>query len=124
MRRKLTTYVEESYIEILKRLALEQNTSVADILNALIKQHLEIDIVCICDLKKYLQTNILQYEDMIFEFDDIEDLGVSVKFYYKTKEVCHIESEFVQLIYKDTLIEMMPVSDFFQIQNKFIKCIK
>lgn len=126
MRKKLTTYIEDDYIEILKRLAFEQETSVADILNYLIKEHLERDIVCACDLPKYLQTNIIQYEDKIFEFNTIEDLGEIVKFYCNGEEVCSIESEFFQLIYKNTLIELIPLetSEFVEIKNKFIKFVK
>ena len=126
MRKKLTTYIEEEYIMKLKRLALEQESSVADIINALVRNHLEIDIVCISDFKQYLQTKRIQYKENIFEFDKYEDLDSAVKFYKDEKEVCNIESEFFELEYKENLIELIPIKakDFFCVNNKFIKCIK
>ncbi len=126
MRKKLTTYIEEEYIIKLKRLALEQESSVADIINALVRNHLEIDIVCISDFKQYLQTKRIQYKENIFEFDKYEDLDSAVKFYKDEKEVCNIESEFFELEYKENLIELIPINakDFFCVNNKFIKCIK
>lgn len=126
MRKKLTTYIEEEYITKLKRLALEQESSVADIIDALVRNHLEIDIVCISDFRHCLQTRRIQYKDIIFEFDRYEDLDSTVKFYKDEKEVCTIESEFFELGYKENLIELIPINakDFFCINNKFIKCIK
>ncbi|WP_195617544.1 hypothetical protein [Clostridium paraputrificum] len=126
MRKKLTTYIEEEYIMKLKRLALEQESSVADIINALVRNHLEIDIVCISDFKQYLQTKRIQYKENIFEFDKYEDLDSAVKFYKDEKEVCNIESEFFELEYKENLIELIPINtkDFFCVNNKFIKYIK
>lgn len=41
MRKKLTTYIEEENIKELKKIALEKECSVADILDELVKKYLE-----------------------------------------------------------------------------------
>lgn len=126
MRKKLTTYIEEDYIATLKRLALEQDNSVSDILEMLVKHHFECDITCISEFNRYLQTNKIQYQDKIFEFDRYEDLDYAVRFFKNNEEVCYIEHDFFEIHYKETLIEIIPieVDDFVDINRKFIKKVK
>lgn len=124
MRKKLTTYIEEEDIKKLKRLALEQDTSVSDILGALVKEHFNIIIACISDFNECIHTNRIQYEDKIFEFDKYEDLEYAVKFYKNDKEVCLIEHEFFEVKNKGKITELIPCDDFIDIDQKFIKRIK
>lgn len=124
MRKKLTSYIEEEDIKKLKRLALEQDTSVSDILGALVSEHFKIKIVCICDLEHYIKNKVVQYEDKIFEFDRFEDLEYAVKFYKNNKEVCFIEHEFFEVKNKGKLIELIPCENFIMIDKNFVKEIK
>lgn len=124
MRKKLTTYIEEEDIKKLKKLALEQNTSVADILGALVSEHFKIKIVCICDLEPYIKNKVVQYEDKIFEFDRLEDLEYAVKFYKNDKEICFIEHDFFEVKDKGGVVELVPCENFIMIDKDFVKLIK
>jgi len=126
LRKKLTTYIEEEDIKKLKKLALEQDTSVSDILCSLVSKHFNIKIVCISDLNKYLDSGSVKYNDKLFNYTKYEDLGDKVNFYNNDELVLCIESEFFELYKNNKYIELIPieVKDFALIDNDFVKKIK
>lgn len=66
MRKKLTTYIEETNIRKLKQIALDNNCSVADIIDKLTQKYLEGEV----DMEDYA---IAKYEDVELELKLDED---------------------------------------------------
>lgn len=109
MEERLIRYIEEDYSEKLKRIALEKNTSVLDILNRLIHSHFKRKVVCIEEFDKKIKTPKIQIGENIFECNKFEDLDTAVKFYKDDEEVFYIEEEFFEVIEKGEITELLPL---------------
>lgn len=126
MRKKLTTYIEQEYINKLKRMALEHDTTLEDVLNGIVKSYFDTEIICICDFNERIKTKKIQYGENIFEADYFEDLETAVKFYKEDKEVFYIEHDFFEVITKGDITELIPLGskDFLDIGREFVKSIE
>ena len=126
MQERLIRYIEEDYAEKIKKLALEQSTSVLDILNRLIHAHFKRKVVCIEEFDKKIKTPKIQIGENIFECNKFEDLDTAVKFYKADEEVFYIEEEFFEEIEKGEITELIPLkaNEFYDTSTGFIITVK